>query len=233
MKEKINDSNSINFEDRIEDNIEIVPAVIQDYKTGEVLMLAYMNRESIKRSIETKTTWFWSRSRKKLWNKGETSGNRQIIKEMKYDCDADTILVRVEQIGNACHTGARSCFFNEIDLSDIKSEELVGKLRYQKYFSGKSEILRELQGVLEERIKQKSVDSYTYRLHKKGLEEILKKIGEEVIEVIISAEYEKKERLVYEISDLLYHLLVLMVEKKISIDAVYSELKSRRKKGAR
>src|SRR4030043_576820 len=98
--------------------IGLIPAVIQDHKSGDVLMLAYMSKESLKKSIETGTTWFWSRSRKKLWNKGETSGNTQIIKEIKYDCDGDTLLVKVEQKGNACHTGNISCFFNEIDFKN-------------------------------------------------------------------------------------------------------------------
>jgi phosphoribosyl-ATP pyrophosphohydrolase/phosphoribosyl-AMP cyclohydrolase len=209
---------------------ELIPAVIQDYKTGEVLMVAYMNRESLKRSISTKTTWFWSRSRQQYWNKGSTSGNRQLIKDIRYDCDSDTLLFLVEQIGNACHTGSRSCFFNKIDLSGDTLEKDLDRLKFFQYNPGQSGILQELYDVIEKRIKQKAKDSYTYALHKKGLKEILKKVGEEGIEVIISSEDEPKERIVYEISDLLYHLLVLMVEKRISISEVYDELAARRKK---
>jgi len=209
---------------------ELIPAVIQDYKTGEVLMVAYMNRESLKRSISTKTTWFWSRSRQQYWNKGSTSGNRQLIKDIRYDCDSDTLLFLVEQIGNACHTGSRSCFFNKIDLSGDTLEKDLDRLKFFQYKPGQSGILQEIYDVIEKRIKQKAKDSYTYALHKKGLKEILKKVGEEGIEVIISSENEPKERIVYEISDLLYHLLVLMVEKRISISEVYDELAARRKK---
>ncbi len=208
---------------------KLMPAIIQDFKTGEVLMLAYMNRESLRRSIRTKTTWFWSRSRQEYWNKGSTSGNRQLIKEIKYDCDSDTLLVRVEQIGNACHTGARSCFFNKMDLSGDVDEKALDKLQFGQSMTGQSGILQELYRVIEKRIAEKAGDSYTYSLHKKGLKEILKKIGEEGIEVIIASKNETKERIIYEISDLLYHLLVLMVEKKISIDDIYGELSSRRK----
>jgi phosphoribosyl-ATP pyrophosphohydrolase/phosphoribosyl-AMP cyclohydrolase len=212
---------------------ELIPAIIQDFKTGEVLMLAYMNQESLRRSISTKTTWFWSRSRQEYWNKGSTSGSRQNIKEIKYDCDSDTLLVKVEQIGNACHTGARSCFFNEIDLAKGTGESNLEKLKFFQYSTGQTGILQDLYGVIEQRIKNKVRDSYTYSLHKKGLKEILKKIGEEGIEVIISSKNETKERIIYEISDLIYHLLVLMVEKKISLDDIYSELSSRRKKAVK
>ncbi len=213
----------------------LIPAIIQDFKTGEVLMLAYMDRESLRRSIESKTTWFWSRSRKEYWNKGSSSGNRQIIKEIKYDCDNDTLLVRVDQVGNACHTGARSCFFNKLDISGIADEKDLGKLNFFSHIkpAEKPDILKELYGIIENRIEEKSEDSYTYSLHKKGLKEILKKVGEEGIEVIISSKNESRDRVICEISDLLYHLLVLMVEKRISIDDVFTELISRRKKSGK
>lgn len=227
MKNK-NNPEGIGFAKGLEN--DLIPAIIQDFKTGEVLMLAYMNQESLRRSIRTKTTWFWSRTRQEYWNKGSTSGNRQHIKEIKYDCDSDTLLVKVEQIGNACHTGARSCFFNKMKLSGDADEKNLEKLQFFQHTPVQSTILQELYSVIEQRIEQKVKDSYTYSLHKKGLKEILKKVGEEGIEVIISSENEPKERIIYEISDLLYHLLVLMVEKKISIDDIYRELSSRRKK---
>ncbi len=204
--------------------IGLIPAVIQDYKTGEVLMLAYMSKESLKKSLETGTTWFWSRSRKKLWNKGETSGNIQKIKDIKYDCYGNALLVSVEQIGNACHTGNRSCFYR--NLKDIEKD-----LDFERYLKEDREenILDGLYEVVESRIKNKVPDSYTYRLHKEGLDKIIKKFGEESMEVILAAKHQKKQDVINEIADLIYHLIVLMVEKKITLDQVYEELRKRRK----
>lgn len=199
----------------------LIPAIIQDYETREVLMLAYMNRQSLKKSIETNTTWFWSRSRGKLWNKGETSGNYQKIKQIRYDCDQDALLFLVEQAGNACHTGNRSCFYRKIE-----SGQQPAKLNFGE--DGQN-IVDELLRVIESRIKEGSSQSYTYKLHCKGLDEILKKVGEESIEVILAAKHQKKEDLVYEIADLIYHLLVLMAEKKIVLKEILQELESRRK----
>ena len=215
-------------------HLELIPTIIQDYKTNEVLMLAYMSKESLKKSIETGTTWFWSRSRKQLWNKGETSGNTQTIKEIKYDCDGDTLLVKVEQKGNACHTGNISCFFNEIDFKNkTLSQKDFRSLKSSGKGSGKassnSEILYELYDVVVLRIEEKATNSYTYSLHKKGLDEIIKKVGEESVEVMLSSKHQAKGKTVYEIADLIYHLIVLMVEKKIKPDDIFKELKSRRK----
>ena len=215
-------------------HLELIPTIIQDYKTNEVLMLAYMSEESLKKSIKTGTTWFWSRSRKQLWNKGETSGNTQTIKEIKYDCDGDTLLVKVEQKGNACHTGNISCFFNEIDFKNkTLSQKDFRSLKSSGKGSGKassnSEILYELYDVVVLRIEEKAPNSYTYSLHKKGLDEIIKKVGEESVEVMLSSKHQAKGKTVYEIADLIYHLIVLMVEKKIKPDDIFKELKSRRK----
>lgn len=205
-------------------NTGLIPTVIQDYRTKEVLMLAYMNKESLKKSLSTGTTWFWSRTKKKLWNKGQVSGNIQKVKEIKYDCDGDALLVSVEQIGNACHTGMRSCFYRTL-------ENIDNNLDFKKYFkeNSKQNILDELYGVIESRIKNKVSDSYTYSLHKKGLDEIIKKFGEESMEVILSSKHQEKQDMVSEIADLVYHLLVLMVEKKITLGKVFDELKDRRK----
>jgi phosphoribosyl-ATP pyrophosphohydrolase/phosphoribosyl-AMP cyclohydrolase len=205
-------------------NIGLIPAIIQDYKTGEVLMLAYMSKESLVKSMETGMTWFWSRTRKKIWNKGETSGNIQKIKNIKYDCYGNALLIDVEQVGNACHTGRRSCFYR--NLKDIEND-----LDFEKYYkeSSKQNILDELYNIIENRIKNKTSDSYTYSLHKKGLDEIIKKFGEESMEVVLSSKHQKKQDTVYEIADLIYHLMVLMVEKKITLEEVFEELKSRRK----
>lgn len=161
---------------------KLIPAIIQDYRTKEVLMLAYMNRQSLKKSLEDGTTWFWSRSRNKLWKKGETSGNIQKIKEIKYDCDNDSILVLVEQKGAACHTGNKSCFFR--DLTDPENDI---DFRNRAITEDRCIIIGQLYEVISSRISDKKNDSYTYSLHIKGLNEILKKIGEEAIEIILSS----------------------------------------------
>lgn len=204
--------------------IGLVPAIIQDYKTGEILMLAYMSKESLEKSLETGTTWFWSRTRKKLWNKGETSGNIQKIKNIRYDCYGNSLLLSVEQVGNACHTGRRSCFYRT--LQDVEKD--IDFSKYSKE-DAKENILKELYSVVENRIKNKVEDSYTYSLHKKGLDEIIKKFGEESMEVILAAKHQRKEDILNEIADVIYHLIVLMVEKKVTLEQVFGELRDRRK----
>jgi phosphoribosyl-ATP pyrophosphohydrolase/phosphoribosyl-AMP cyclohydrolase len=208
---------------------ELIPAIIQDFKTNEVLMLAYMSRESLEKSSQTQTTWFWSRSRNSLWNKGETSGNSQSIREIRYDCDGDTLLIKVEQAGNACHTGNRTCFFNIID----HNKETAGGLETLKFsdtpIGSDFGILSELYNTVNSRIEEQVQDSYSYSLHIKGLDEILKKLGEEAIEVILASKHQEKKRTISEIADLIYHLIVLLVEKKISLADISDELSSRRK----
>ncbi|MCD4669023.1 MAG: bifunctional phosphoribosyl-AMP cyclohydrolase/phosphoribosyl-ATP diphosphatase HisIE [Actinomycetia bacterium] len=203
---------------------KLIPAIIQDHRTKEVLMLAYMNKQSLKKSLEEGTTWFWSRTRGKLWKKGETSGNTQKIKEIKYDCDNDSILVLVEQKGVACHTGNRSCFYRM--LTDPENDIDFEKPAVSE---DKCAIIGQLYEVISTRISDRKKDSYTYSLHMKGIDEILKKIGEEAIEIILASKHQEKKDIVYEIGDLLYHLLVLMVEKGIEPDIVFDELISRRK----
>jgi phosphoribosyl-ATP pyrophosphohydrolase/phosphoribosyl-AMP cyclohydrolase len=225
-----------------EKEIELIPTIIQDNSTDEVLLLAFMSKESLKKSIKTGMTYFWSRSRKKIWHKGETSGNIQKIKEIKYDCDSDALLIRVDQTGNACHTGNKSCFYNDLDIKDasgVKKFDLKklnfitydydGGDTYSSKVSEEINILDELYSIVDNRIKEKSSNSYTYALHKKGLDEIVKKIGEESTEIILASKHQSKKRVIYEIADLIYHLIVLMVEKKITLDEVFGELKSRRK----
>lgn len=209
----------------------LIPAIIQDFKTNEVLMLAYMSRESLEKSIQTQTTWFWSRSRNSLWNKGETSGNSQLIKEIRYDCDGDTLLIKVKQTGNACHTGSRSCFFNKIEAALSNKETAFGSenLKFSKPGSGDFEILSELYDTVKSRIETQAKNSYTYSLHRKGLDEILKKLGEETIEIILSSKHQEVERTISEVADLIYHLIVLLVEKKISFTDISHELSSRKK----
>lgn len=190
----------------------LVPCIVQDVYTKEVLMLAYMNEESLKKSIETKETWFYSRSRQELWNKGATSGHKQIIKKMSYDCDGDTILVEVEQIGVACHTGAKSCFFETIFEEEDKVFDL-GKLY----------------NLIKERKENPVEGSYTNYLFDKGIDKILKKVGEESAEVIIAAKNPDLTELQYELSDLVYHSLVLMVERGLELKDIAEELKKRLK----
>lgn len=191
----------------------LVPAIAQDVNTKEVLMLAYMNEESLKKTIESGKATYYSRSRQQLWQKGETSGHFQNIKGIYYDCDADTILLKVEQVGVACHTGAYSCFFSPI----VEEERAAG-----------AEILQQIYNVILDRQENPKEGSYTNYLLEKGIDKILKKVGEETAEVIIAAKNEGNEELRYEISDLLYHLMVLSVNKQLELKDIYAELLSRR-----
>ncbi|AKL93702.1 histidine biosynthesis bifunctional protein HisIE [Clostridium aceticum] len=194
----------------------LIPAIIQDEKSKEVLMMAYMNEVSLKKTLETGETWFWSRSRGELWHKGETSGHIQTVKEISYDCDGDTLLVKVTQEGVACHTGAKSCFHNPIYMTE--SQEVVG-----------AEVLQKLYGVIADRKENPKEGSYTNYLFEKGIDKILKKVGEETAEVIIAAKNPDAGELIYESSDLIYHLLVLLKEKEVSLEKIFEELKKRSK----
>ncbi|MDP1809549.1 MAG: bifunctional phosphoribosyl-AMP cyclohydrolase/phosphoribosyl-ATP diphosphatase HisIE [Actinomycetota bacterium] len=202
----------------------LIPAIIQDYKTGEVLMLAYMNEESLRLTKETGTTWFWSRSRQKYWNKGETSGNTQKVKEIRYDCDEDTYLVLVEQIGGAaCHTGNRSCFYRQMspEKKDVGNDP-------PRFIEAGPDILDELQGVIDRRKADKTSGSYTAELLGAGQERILAKISEEAGEVVEAARRETDERVISESADLVYHLMIMLAGRGLSLDDVKKELKARR-----
>ncbi|HHW00154.1 MAG TPA: bifunctional phosphoribosyl-AMP cyclohydrolase/phosphoribosyl-ATP diphosphatase HisIE [Clostridiaceae bacterium] len=205
----------------------LIPVVTKDVNSGEVLMLAYMNREALKKTLETGRVHYWSRSRNKLWLKGETSGNYQLVKSIRVDCDGDALLIMVEQKGVACHTGHYSCFYRELDGEGIKEVEdnISGELVESK---DKSAILRELYDVIVDRKKHPKEGSYTNYLFEKGLDKILKKVGEESAEVIIAAKNKSFEEIRYEIADLLYHLFVLMVERGLKPDDIYDELRKRR-----
>ncbi len=196
----------------------LVPAVVQSVD-GTVLMVAYMNEESLRKTIETGTTWFYSRSRQSLWNKGETSGNFQKVVDIKVDCDMDTLLVTVEPMGPACHTGNKTCFYRQLEkdsLVEVKSEE-KGEF-----------ILDELFGVILDRIENPKEDSYTNYLLDCGIDKILKKVGEECSETIIAAKNADKKEIALEASDLIYHLLVMLAERGMDIKDVYEVLKDRR-----
>lgn len=196
------------------DDKGLIPAIVQDYKTGEVLMLAYMNRQSLEKTLETNRTWFYSRSRQELWCKGETSGNIQIVKEVRYDCDADALLVFVEQSGPACHTGNRSCFYRQLTT-------------YPKGLQ--THWLFELDRLVEKRKREKPEKSYTSELFGKGLDFIGKKVSEEADEVVKAAKCESRERLIEEVADLLFHLIVLLREKEVEFFEVEKELYRRHK----
>lgn len=199
----------------------LVPAVIQDATTGKVLMLAYMNSVSLQRTVETGYTWFWSRSRQELWNKGATSGNVQKVVNIKYDCDGDSLLLQVKQIGAACHTGEYSCFHN-ILWRENNLPAVNGQIT--------SAILNELYDVIQQKRIHGGEKSYTKYLFTSGQDKILKKVGEEAAETIIASKNNNNGEVVYEMSDLWYHCLVLLAYHNISPSELLAELGSRRKK---
>ncbi len=199
--------NDLKFDDR-----GLIPAIVTDYATKQVLTLAYMNRESLEISLNEKMTCFWSRSRKELWRKGEHSGNRQHITKIIADCDRDALVVYVRKDGPACHLGNESCFVDELYINEEENEA----------FS-----LAGLMQLIEGRKTEKKEGSYTTYLFEKGIDKILKKVGEESTEVIIAGKADDKAETIYEISDLVYHVLVLMVQMGISLDDIKNELASR------
>ncbi|MBO0587687.1 bifunctional phosphoribosyl-AMP cyclohydrolase/phosphoribosyl-ATP diphosphatase HisIE [Sporosarcina sp. E16_8] len=192
----------------------LIPAIVQDDRTGNVLMLAYMNKESLQKTIDTKETWFFSRSRQELWNKGATSGNRQIVKNLSLDCDSDAILVQVTPLGPACHTGEVTCFHKQIFDEVVQTRSIVHEIT--------------------DEIKNRRVNpvegSYTSYLFREGLDKILKKVGEETTEVVIGAKNRDKAEVTSELADLTYHSLVLMEELGVSVEDVKNELRKRRPK---
>ncbi len=207
------------------DDQGLVPAIVQDAATREVLMMAYMNQEALEKTIATGETWFFSRSRSQLWHKGEESGNTQRVLESRYDCDADTLLFLVEVSGPACHTGHASCFYRDFAGAEL-SQPLFDPDKV--YGAGSPAILNELQEVIRSRYKDRPEGSYTTYLFEKGIDKILKKVGEENAEVIIAAKNPDQGELVYEISDLIYHLIVLMVQSGVDLSEVFAELRRRR-----
>jgi len=194
----------------------LVPAVVQDAKTGRVLMLAYMNQAALERTLDTGESWFWSRSRGELWHKGATSGNTQRVAEIRYDCDADALLLRVEPAGPACHTGHQSCFYRRLSGDSGAGESLPS-----------GSVLAHLEAVVRDRRANPRPGSYTCQLLDAGLPRILKKVGEEAVEVIVAAQSEGDERLVSELADLAYHALVLLAARDLSWADVEAELARR------
>ncbi|WP_242965061.1 bifunctional phosphoribosyl-AMP cyclohydrolase/phosphoribosyl-ATP diphosphatase HisIE [Petroclostridium xylanilyticum] len=211
----------MNFVDQLKfDDKGLIPAIIQDYKTGEVLMMAYMNKETVQKTVQTGKTVFWSRSREKLWMKGETSGHFQYVKSIKLDCDNDCLLISVEQIEAACHTNHYSCFYREYKNGQLEEVE-------DSNFN-KAKVLQDVYDIIVDRVKNPKEGSYTNYLFSKGIDKMLKKVGEETAEVIIAAKNKAADEIRYEVADLLYHLLVVLVERGITLDEVYDELERRK-----
>ncbi|WP_153730789.1 bifunctional phosphoribosyl-AMP cyclohydrolase/phosphoribosyl-ATP diphosphatase HisIE [Sporosarcina obsidiansis] len=203
------DLNSLKFDDK-----GLLPAIVQDDRTGEVLMLAYMNKEAIEKTLETNETWFYSRSRQELWNKGATSGNRQQVKRISLDCDQDTLLIQVTPLGPACHTGEKTCFFKTVTETEVSLREVV----------------YEVMDEIADRKKNPVEGSYTTYLFKEGIDKVLKKVGEETTEVVIGAKNADKEEVSNEIADLIYHTLVLMNILDVNLSDVQQVLRERRPK---
>ncbi len=208
----------------------LVPAVVQDVLSKEVLMLAYMNRESLQKSLESGQTWFWSRSRNELWNKGATSGNTQQIVSLHYDCDGDTLLVKVRQNGPACHTGAYSCFYREAGIGSDSANSPTATTQTPQSAEDRFGPLSRLEATIAQRDAERPEGAYTTYLFDKGVDKILKKVGEETAEVIIAAKNRDRDELRCEAADLIFHLMVLLREQGIPFDGVLQELEFRNRK---
>ncbi|HEY9062906.1 MAG TPA: bifunctional phosphoribosyl-AMP cyclohydrolase/phosphoribosyl-ATP diphosphatase HisIE [Pseudobacteroides sp.] len=206
------------------DSNGLIPVITQDCKTNEVLMLAYMNKEAYEKTVETKKVHYWSRSRSKLWLKGETSGHYQYVKSICIDCDNDTLLIKVEQVDAACHTGHYTCFYRDMNEDGSIKENSDA----ENNTVDKAAILQEVYNVIADRRVNPKEGSYTNYLFDKGIDKILKKVGEETAEVIIASKNKAAGEIRYEIADLIYHLFVLMVERDVKLEDIYDELKGRR-----
>lgn len=200
------------------DDNGLVPAVVQDVQSKEVLMLAYMNEASLQKSLESREAWFFSRSRGELWHKGETSGNTQHIVDMRYDCDQDALLVLVEPEGPACHKGNYSCFADSliVNMDESRTDRFA--------------VFNELESLIAKREAERPEGAYTTYLFREGVDKILKKVGEEAAEVIIASKNREHGELKWEVSDLFYHVLVLLREQKLPLDDVLKVLEERRQK---
>lgn len=207
----------IQFNDR-----GLIPAIVQDAESGRVLMHAYMNEEALRRTLEGPDAWFYSRSRKQLWHKGETSGNYMKVVEVQHDCDSDAVLVSVNPVGPACHTGAESCF----DSGVLRSESLATEGTATKPGPG---VLADLLDVIKQRAREKPESSYTAELLEAGTGRVAQKVGEEAIEVVIASVSQTGEELASEMADLLYHSMVLLTSAGVPADKVWEVLAERRR----
>ncbi len=219
LKDKGIDTNTfeskLSFDEFKLDSHGLIPVIVQDYKTNEVLMLAYMNRESFNTTIRTGRMTYYSRSRQELWIKGETSGHYQYVKQLSLDCDKDTVLAKVRQVGAACHTGSRSCFYTELMKKDYDNTNPFS-------------VFEDVYDIIMDRKEHPKEGSYTNYLFDKGIDKILKKCGEEATEIIIAAKNPEPEELKYEIADFLYHCMVLMAERGVDWKDITKELSHRR-----
>lgn len=193
----------------------LIPVVVQDWRDGTVLMVAFMNKEALHKTVTTKSVHFWSRSRQTLWEKGETSGHKLVLKDLFVDCDGDALLVKAEPIGPTCHTGEKACFFTRIDEPGAKTSEAWGG------------ILERLYQTIQDRKRQPSSDSYTSKLLDGGVDRVLKKVVEEAGEVVLAGKGGKKDEIIYETADLLFHTLVALGYHDITLQEVYQELATR------
>ena len=200
------------------DDQGLIPAIVQDWRDGSVLMLGFMNRDALQKTLELKRVHFWSRSRQKLWEKGETSGHTLHVKDLFLDCDGDTVLVKAEPVGPTCHTGAPSCFFSRLDTDGAQGAPTA---------DAKGGILERIAATINERRANPRADSYVSTLLQGGPDRILKKIVEEAGEVVLGAKNHNREEIVYETADLIFHILVALGAHDIQLDEVYRELSKR------
>ena len=197
----------------------LIPVIIQDHENGQVLMLAFADQEALKKTLNTNRTHFWSRSRKKLWEKGEESGNYQEVKEIYLDCDYDTVLILVKQHGVTCHTGNRTCFFKNIEEKEMSSPTFRS--------NGTGKTLEDVYQVIEDRKRNPREGSYVSELFLKGIDKILKKVGEEASETIIAAKNNRRDEIIYEMADLWFHSLIMLGYFSIPPEEIYQELGKR------
>ncbi|MFA9559568.1 bifunctional phosphoribosyl-AMP cyclohydrolase/phosphoribosyl-ATP diphosphatase HisIE [Evansella sp. AB-rgal1] len=211
------------------DDKGLIPAIVQDAQSKEVLTLAYMNEESLKKTVETGETWFYSRSRQELWHKGATSGNTQRVVDIRTDCDQDALVVLVEPKGPACHNGTFTCFTEQVQEQGEDGSTVDDNVSSEAPSNGEDRfaIIRELEKVIAQRQAELPEGSYTTYLFTEGVDKILKKVGEEAAEVIIAAKNKDKEELTWESADLLFHWLVLLREQGLPLDAVLKRLEER------
>lgn len=209
----------------------LIPAVVQDLRSGQVLMVAYMNAEALQRTLATGRTWFWSRSRGQLWNKGESSGHVQHVRELRTDCDGDTLLVLVEQVGVACHEGSHSCFsYLPPGALTRPPEQLPAHAPNAPpaAVAGIGPVLAELEVLLRQRLEHPDPESYTSRQFAKGADAVLKKVAEEAGEVLLAAKGGDRPGLVWEVADLWFHSLMVLAQSGIALDEIAAELARRR-----
>lgn len=210
------------------DDSGLIPAIVQDAENGQVLMLAYMNKESLQLTLEKGLTHFYSRSRQRIWQKGEESGHIQRVREISYDCDEDALLIKAEQVVAACHTGRRSCFFRRLHPAPETSEEATRQeFDPETVYGGSLAILQQIFEVIQDRQANPKADSYVSGLFAKGQDQILKKVGEEATELVVASKNRNSEEIIYEAADLWFHMLVLLGHHGIAPSEVARELRKR------